>query len=158
MPPRRPSGQTAPYPGDPSRQPSYAELSNPQSQQQSDRSDSTGTDTQSPVALSSATSHPQRYGDRGDGGDDGDARLPALCRFPDLTAAGIATSWKQLQTLIVDEGFPRGIMLSKNTRAWPVRDVERWLAGRPSAAKTVNVAKQRETLKRKHEQQQDSAI
>jgi len=41
-------------------------------------------------------------------------------------------------------------MLSKNVRAWPVRDIEAWLATRPATAKVVNVEKAQKTrLQRK---------
>jgi hypothetical protein len=61
----------------------------------------------------------------------------------------IATSWMQLSRLIKDEGFPRGIMLARNTRAWSVRDVEAWLEVRPSAPKKVNVEKAKATRRQK---------
>jgi predicted DNA-binding transcriptional regulator AlpA len=76
--------------------------------------------------------------------------LPVLCRFPDLKAAGIVDSWAQLRNQIERENFPRGVMLSKNCRAWLVREIEEWLATRPSAPKAVNVEKAKKTrLQRK---------
>jgi predicted DNA-binding transcriptional regulator AlpA len=76
--------------------------------------------------------------------------LPVLCRFPDLIRSAITTSWAQLRNQIECENFPRGLMLSKNVRAWPVRDVEAWLAERSSAPKVVNVEKAKKTrLQRK---------
>jgi hypothetical protein len=125
MPPRRPREQTPPYPG-----------------------------AQYPAVVlepteDSAASHPQRQGDRGNTDDDA-PRLPVLCRFPDLVAAGFTTSWAQLRNQIERENFPRGVLLSRNVRAWPVRDIQTWLAERSSAPKVVNVEKQKKTrLQRK---------
>jgi len=99
----------------------------------------------SPAPVTSAN---ERHGDRGssddegaddDGDDDDDAalRLPAFVRFSDIKAANIATSWEQLYRLIDKEGFPPGVMLSPNIRAWPIADVRSWLKHRPSERKPV---------------------
>jgi predicted DNA-binding transcriptional regulator AlpA len=59
---------------------------------------------------------------------------PALrpwIRFKDIRDAGIAASWRQLANLIRDAGFPTGKMIGPNTRAWPLEEVEAWLAARP---------------------------
>jgi len=82
----------------------------------------------------------QRQGDRGsedDGDDDAGRRLPTFVRFRDIKASGIAASWTQLSRLIDDEGFPPGIMLSPNIRAWRLDDVQLWLANRPTERKGV---------------------
>jgi hypothetical protein len=82
-------------------------------------------------------------------GDDGvAARLQVYVRFVDLKAAGIVGSWMQLRRLIEIEGFPRGVMLAANSRAWPLRDVQMWLDSRPTDAKPVNVAKMKATRRR----------
>jgi len=96
------------------------------------------TSSSAPSARSPATVY-QRHGDRGSGDDDadGDGKLPVYCRFADLTAAGIATNWPHLLRLIDNEGFPTGIMLSRNIRAWSVDEVKRWLAERPKARKKI---------------------
>ena len=60
-------------------------------------------------------------------------RLPVYVRFRDLVGANIVRNWPQLLRLIAIEGFPRGILLSPNARAWPVTEVEAWLASRPPA-------------------------
>jgi predicted DNA-binding transcriptional regulator AlpA len=77
----------------------------------------------------------------GDSGDDDDAAavetLPVLCRFRDLVAAKVATNWPQLLRMIDQEGFPEGIWLSSNIRAWEINQVRRWLAARPTARKKV---------------------
>ena len=60
-------------------------------------------------------------------------RLPAYARFADLVAANIVRNWPQLLRLIEFEGFPRGIQLSRNARAWEIEEVQAWLASRPPA-------------------------
>jgi hypothetical protein len=52
-------------------------------------------------------------------------------RFHDLRAAGIVTNRMTLGRWIASQGFPRGVMLGLNTRAWPADEVEAWLANRP---------------------------
>ena len=79
---------------------------------------------------------PQRHGDRG-GRDDAVTRLPIFVRFRDIKAAGIAHSWTQLMRLIDDEGFPFGMMLSANMRAWRLDKIEAWLDGRPTERKAT---------------------
>ena len=63
------------------------------------------------------------------------AAFTLFIRFNDLVAAGIVGNWPTLGRLIDDEGFPVGILLGKNTRAWPVDEVEAWLAARPTGRK-----------------------
>jgi predicted DNA-binding transcriptional regulator AlpA len=58
-------------------------------------------------------------------------------RFADIQAAGIARSWTQLNRLIDDDGFPVGVMLSPNIRAWELAHVMAWLATRPTERKPV---------------------
>mgnify|MGYP000943602430 CR=1 FL=1 len=59
--------------------------------------------------------------------------LPVYVRFPDLASANIVRNWPQLLRLIEAEGFPRGIRLSANARAWEIAEVQAWLASRPPA-------------------------
>jgi hypothetical protein len=68
-------------------------------------------------------------------GVDDDTKLPVYCRYPDLREAGIVGNWMQLQRMIDGEGFPSGVLLSRNIRAWPIDEVRQWLATRPSARK-----------------------
>jgi predicted DNA-binding transcriptional regulator AlpA len=56
--------------------------------------------------------------------------IPRFLRFADLQAARIVESRAQLKNLIEREGFPAGLKLGANTRAWPEREVEKWLATR----------------------------
>ena len=76
----------------------------------------------------------------GDAG--GKARpLPAkLLRFPDLFERGIAKSKMTLHRLIRDEGFPAGILVTPNSRAWTEELVNDWVANRPSAKKELGCA------------------
>jgi predicted DNA-binding transcriptional regulator AlpA len=103
----------------------------------------------------------QRFGDRGSGDDDSAAEraakldakraakldacrsrlvqcgFPIYIRYDDLEAAGIARNWPTLTRLIEEEGFPRGVMLSPNIRAWKLDDITAWLATRPIERKAV---------------------
>jgi hypothetical protein len=76
-------------------------------------------------------------------------RLPVHVRFRDIREANIAQNWPALLRLIKDEGFPEGVWLGRNTRAWPLPAILKWLEGRPSALKVVKVSS------RKKLQQQD---
>lgn len=73
--------------------------------------------------------------------DKADSALPVMCRFQDLVGANITKNWPHLLRLIDDEGFPPGVMLSKNIRAWVVADINKWLAARPTARKMVAPAR-----------------
>jgi hypothetical protein len=74
-----------------------------------------------------------------DNDDDSAARrvLPIYVRYADLVTANIVGSWTQLLRLIDCEGFPTGVMLSANVRAWPLDLVEAWLEARPTARKVI---------------------
>jgi predicted DNA-binding transcriptional regulator AlpA len=63
--------------------------------------------------------------------------LPSYLRYPDLEAANIVSSWMAVNRLIDTEGFPPGVLLSANTRAWRRDEVETWLASRPSGKKLI---------------------
>jgi predicted DNA-binding transcriptional regulator AlpA len=95
----------------------------------------------------------QRQSDRASGDDDSEAEraaklaarrsrlmqsgFPVFCRFNDLVAAGIVQNRTTLLRLIDDENFPPGVMIGPNTRAWPLSELEAWLASRPSGRKVV---------------------
>ena len=51
-----------------------------------------------------------------------------LARYYDLVARGIINNRMTLSRWIEQEGFPPGLMLGPNTRAWRESDVEAWLA------------------------------
>ena len=60
-------------------------------------------------------------------GDD----MQRYYRFSDLKAAGIVRNRMTLSRWIKLHGFPAGVLLGPNTRAWRADEVEQWLAGRP---------------------------
>jgi hypothetical protein len=74
-----------------------------------------------------------RRQDRGD--PDDAAALPVYVRFKDLVAAGVVGNWPMLARLVDEQGFPPGILLGANSRAWKLAEVQTWLAGRPTARK-----------------------
>jgi predicted DNA-binding transcriptional regulator AlpA len=117
MPPTIPAEQIPPYAqgGEPRRRPLPAASSQRQNNQ----------------------SPHQRQGDRAAGDDPTALVLPQYVRFKDLRQAGIVTSWPQVLRMIGDEGFPPGVRLSANIRAWRLDEVQGWLAGRPTERKEV---------------------
>ena len=52
-------------------------------------------------------------------------------RYRDLVRMGIVTNRMTLSRWIDFYGFPAGILLGPNTRAYPEKAVEKWLAERP---------------------------
>jgi hypothetical protein len=82
---------------------------------------------------------PHQNGDRGNADDDAaaDETLPVYCRYKNLIAAGVVTNWPQLIRMIDLEGFPAGVWLSSNIRAWEIAQVRHWLSTRPTARKKV---------------------
>jgi predicted DNA-binding transcriptional regulator AlpA len=75
--------------------------------------------------------------DRRASGDSDPAALPQLVRFNDLVAAGIVSSWQQLLRMMANDGFPAGIRLSRNVRAWPAAEIVDWLQRRPTERKPI---------------------
>lgn len=61
--------------------------------------------------------------------------MTTLLRFADLKARGIVANWPTLKRWIEREGFPPGLKLGPNTRAWPESEIEEWLAGRRTWSK-----------------------
>ncbi len=51
-------------------------------------------------------------------------------RFSDLAERGIVRNRATLSRWIQELGFPRGVLLGPNTRAWTEEEVEAWLAVR----------------------------
>ncbi len=51
-------------------------------------------------------------------------------RFSDLVERGIVRNRVTLGRWIKLHGFPAGIKLGPNSRAWPVNQVDAWLAAR----------------------------
>lgn len=57
-------------------------------------------------------------------------------RFRDLQERGIVNNRPTLQNWIKDRGFPPGQMTGPNSRTWGEAEIERWLASRPTGAKS----------------------
>jgi hypothetical protein len=83
--------------------------------------------------------------------DNKQSALPVFARFPDLKDAGITQNWEHLTRLIDKEGFPPGILLSRNIRAWDIEEVRRWLAERPVERKIIPLPKNRKSRKQRDE-------
>jgi hypothetical protein len=65
-----------------------------------------------------------------------------LC-FRDLKDRGIINNHVTLKRWIEREGFPPGLLLGPNSRAWRASDVEAWLDSRPTCvAEPRGAAKQ----------------
>jgi predicted DNA-binding transcriptional regulator AlpA len=56
-------------------------------------------------------------------------------RYPDLVAKGIVNSRMTLKRLIDTRGFPAGVLITPNARAWDEASVDAWIASRPAARK-----------------------
>jgi predicted DNA-binding transcriptional regulator AlpA len=59
--------------------------------------------------------------------------LPKFLKFKDLKERGIVTNRPTLIRWIADEGFPAGVKLGPNVRAWDETSILNWLADRPKA-------------------------
>jgi hypothetical protein len=64
-------------------------------------------------------------------------------RYFDLVRLGIVKSRTGLQSLIIKHGFPRGQLTGPNSRTYGEREVEVWLASRPTAPKSTPSTKRR---------------
>jgi hypothetical protein len=63
-----------------------------------------------------------------------------LLRFGDLKRYGV-NNWPTLQRWIEKQGFPAGIYLGPNTRAWDQSECDAWLASRPKAVPPPEIRK-----------------
>jgi predicted DNA-binding transcriptional regulator AlpA len=79
-----------------------------------------------------------------------------LLRFKDLRRLGVVSSWPQLRYMQERYGFPTGLLLGANSRAWRAIDVERWLASRPSEP-SAHVMERAEKSIRSRAARQDAA-
>jgi hypothetical protein len=70
-------------------------------------------------------------------GESEPTALPTYCRYDDLRKARICSSWPQLRRMVTEQGFPVGIMISPNVRAFPVHEVLHWLRTRPVEPKKI---------------------
>ena len=60
-------------------------------------------------------------------------------RFADLKRMKVVTNHVTLRRWQERDGFPAGVMLGPNTRAWRRSWVEEWLASRPTENKMAGV-------------------
>lgn len=58
-----------------------------------------------------------------------------LLRYRDLEHSGVVANRMQLSRLVEKQGFPKGFMLSANTRVWDAAEIEEWVARRRSGAR-----------------------
>jgi predicted DNA-binding transcriptional regulator AlpA len=66
--------------------------------------------------------------------------MATYLRFPDLKSRGIVSNWVTLRRWIETQGFPSGVKLGPNTRAWDEGSIESWLAQRPHASSDTKAA------------------
>jgi predicted DNA-binding transcriptional regulator AlpA len=59
-----------------------------------------------------------------------------LIRYDELVAKGVVNSRMTLKRLIDSQNFPRGVLITPNSRAWREDEVETWIASRPAARKS----------------------
>jgi predicted DNA-binding transcriptional regulator AlpA len=63
--------------------------------------------------------------------------IDELLRFKDLQRLNVAKSWPQLRHMQKRYGFPAGILLGSNTRAWHAQKVKEWLEARPTESSLI---------------------
>jgi hypothetical protein len=73
-------------------------------------------------------------------------------RFADLKERGIVASWAQLRNMVGKYGFPPGVKLTPNIRAWAETEVDGWLASRPGDRKQWPA-----NARRRHDARRESA-
>jgi hypothetical protein len=92
-----------------------------------------------------------------------DEELPQLVRFSDLQARGIAPTYQGVRHMQKHFGFPLGRLLGPSTRVWTAKEVNEWLASRPTeqsrqtrgrAARSVE-ARRQQTAREIDQQQKD---
>jgi predicted DNA-binding transcriptional regulator AlpA len=57
-----------------------------------------------------------------------------LLRFNDLKERGIVGNWPMVRRLIEHQGFPPGIRVGAQSRAWPEAEIDAWLESRRISA------------------------
>jgi predicted DNA-binding transcriptional regulator AlpA len=60
-----------------------------------------------------------------------------LIRFSDLQERGVVANWPQLKRLVANQGFPSGLYLGPNSRAWFEDEIDEWLAERPTTREEI---------------------
>ena len=69
-----------------------------------------------------------------------------LLRYSDLCDAGIVNNRATLYRWIKQIGFPAGILVGPNTRAWPADEVEDWLQRRRISTEAASRPKTRSEI------------
>ncbi len=64
--------------------------------------------------------------------------MKKFARFRDLKEQHIVENWTTLLRLIDREGFPAGVRLGPNMRAWPEDEIEAWLESRRVPVRAQN--------------------
>lgn len=64
-----------------------------------------------------------------------------LLSFNDLVSLGVVNNRAQLSRLQKKIGFPKGFLLSENSRRWHEHDIDEWLEGRQSGQDAQPMAK-----------------
>jgi hypothetical protein len=73
-----------------------------------------------------------------------------LLRFKDLQSRGIINNWPMLKRRIERDGFPPGILIGQNQRAWIENEVVAWINSRPTTGTVLKgVARSRRGRPRK---------
>jgi hypothetical protein len=81
-----------------------------------------------------------------------------LLRYVDLVDRGLFRNRQSLKNAQEKYGFPRGRLLTPNTRVWDEEEeIDPWLANRPTAPKSVPKPKRPRGRPRKTERQQATA-
>jgi predicted DNA-binding transcriptional regulator AlpA len=75
--------------------------------------------------------------------------IDELLRFKDLQRLNVAKSWPQLRYMQKHYGFPAGILLGANTRAWSAREVKEWLEVRPTKSSLIRERAERSVQARR---------
>jgi predicted DNA-binding transcriptional regulator AlpA len=65
----------------------------------------------------------------------------AFVRYKYLEENGIISNRMQLARAIERYGFPKPVALGENTLAWPLEEVEAWIAARPRRAPKTGAKK-----------------
>jgi predicted DNA-binding transcriptional regulator AlpA len=63
--------------------------------------------------------------------------LVKFLRYPDLVARGVVRSRMTLHRLIKTQGFPPGVLISPNARAWDEAEIDLWVKNRPNSKKAL---------------------
>jgi predicted DNA-binding transcriptional regulator AlpA len=69
-------------------------------------------------------------------------------RYADLERLGIVRNRITLRNWIRDRGFPAGQLTGPNSRTWSEKEVQNWLASRPTAPKPAPIRRKNKKAER----------